>query len=194
MTLKKKEQGEIAFGFGGPPPKEIDELHVTSLGNVILTLRPIRKGDERMLREFLLAQPKDALEFRFNHEMSDEDIKKYAKNAVETSLESQILLAMTREGKLAGFCQYSTPPLEEPHLSILVGKDHEGAGAGRELLLRTIQMAKSDGITQLEVDINPDNKKAISFFSRYQDDPALNYALEEVGSSKDIKAYLMRFK
>ena len=92
---------------------------------------------------------------------------------IENTLNSanDIMIACEINGKIIGNCnlnRYSLMRMKHrAGVGIAICKDYWGLGIGSAMLSELIGIAEKEGITQLELEVNKDNKQAIKLYEKF---------------------------
>ena len=84
---------------------------------------------------------------------------------------TDVILICELEGKIVGSCDMFRKPLRKTfhraELSIGILKDHWGLGIGSAMLRELIQIARAQGITQLELNVFEGNERAMRLYEKF---------------------------
>ncbi len=84
---------------------------------------------------------------------------------------------------------------DNPHLAYLIGvsvaKDSRGKGLGTELLKESFIQLRSDGITEIELTVSPDNHQAIDVYQRKLGFVVREFRPNEYGDGEDRLALVL---
>ena len=141
-----------------PYPKEWERTAVFGEGRAIF-IRPIRRGDESLLKCFLIKVSQQDLRLRFFatiKEFSNEFIAHltqldYAKAMAFIAIDNQ-------SGEILGVVRlYIDDKCEAAEYAVLVRSDLKGLGLGWKLMELIITYARSEGLKRLEGEVLADN-------------------------------------
>ena len=87
------------------------------------------------------------------------------------SAHAAVFVAEATEGSLVGRLSVARDPHPASYhvadLGLMVAASHRRLGIGRALLERTVQWARENGVTKLELHVFPDNEPAIALYESF---------------------------
>ena len=91
--------------------------------------------------------------------------------SVRRSAHAAVFVAEAPEGSLVGRLSVARDPHPASYhvadLGLMVAASHRRLGIGRALLGRTVQWARENGVTKLELHVFPDNEPAIALYEGF---------------------------
>ncbi len=91
--------------------------------------------------------------------------------SVRRSAHAAVFVAEAPEGSLVGRLSVARDPHPASYhvadLGLMVAASHRRLGIGRALLGRTVQWARENGVTKLELHVFPDNEPAIALYESF---------------------------
>ncbi|MBM0103194.1 GNAT family N-acetyltransferase [Steroidobacter sp. S1-65] len=102
-------------------------------------------------------------------------------------LDCRSFYVFERDGKVAGFIRSSRQPGRAAHVAYLgtfaVSPDWHGTGVARQIMEETIALLKKQGVLRLELQLEPDNPRALAFYTKlgFQQEGRLRAAYKRAG-------------
>ncbi|HYQ47799.1 MAG TPA: GNAT family N-acetyltransferase [Thermodesulfovibrionales bacterium] len=168
LKLIYKDQAFIP-GKKGEYPADLETSRTTKAG-VKLFLRPVRLGDEHLLKDFFYSLSTDCMYHRFistRTSMPHEQLQKFV--VIDYTREMVILAIIEEDGNevIVGMGQYFID--EETHtaeVAFVVRDDHQGKGIGAELIRYLTILAKRSGLHGFVASVLMDNKPMLQLFEQ----------------------------
>jgi RimJ/RimL family protein N-acetyltransferase len=168
LSLIYKDQAFFT-GARGQYPEELETYRTTRTG-LRLLLRPVKLGDEPLLKDFFYALSNNSMYRRFislRTDMHHDRIQSYIAIDYTTEL---VILAVIEDGQkelIVGMAQYLID--EATHtadVSFVVRDDHQGKGIGTELLTYVTYLAKKNGLHGFTAAVLIENRPMLRLFEK----------------------------
>jgi len=133
-----------------------------AVGDLRVTIRPIRPSDAALYPSFLGKMDPEDMRRRFLVSMPTISHSLLVRLTQLDYDRDMAFIALEPDGELAGIVRYSADPDHRTaEYGILVRSDLKGRGLGRRLMRRLIDYARKDGLTELTGVILPDNERML---------------------------------
>jgi len=129
-----------------------------------LTIRPLTADDADGLAALFESVPHADLRHYYPHPMDREHAARDAANAL--SPHGVVLVAETVGGEIAGYAWYrwDGPEAAKSLFGICIGRPWQGAGLGRALVTRLMEIAREVGPPVMELTVQLANQRALALY------------------------------
>ena len=167
-----KDQAFIP-GPKGVYPAALETFRTTDKGLNIL-LRPVKIGDEPLMKDFFYSLSADSMYRRFMSARRDMPHERLQKFGLVDYASSMMILAII-EGKekevIAGIGQYGlNRDVLTAEVALVVNDEYQSVGVGHELLAYLTHLAKKRGILAFTAEVLVENKPMINLFESMEFD------------------------
>ena len=167
-----KDQAFIP-GSKGVYPAALETFRTTDKRLNIL-LRPVKIGDEPLMKDFFYSLSADSMYRRFMSARMDMPHERLQKFGLVDYASSMMILAII-EGKekeiIAGIGQYGlNRDVLTAEVALVVNDEYQSVGVGHELLAYLTHLAKKRGILAFTAEVLVENKPMINLFESMEFD------------------------
>jgi len=150
-------------------PRELETQFTLKDGSTVL-VRPIRPGDEPMMRELLHSFSKETIYHRFFTmiaDMSLEQLKYYVNVDYEERMAIVGTTEVEKREKIIAVARYDLDrPSNMAEVAVVVGDEWQNKGLGSFLLKYLAQIAVTRGISGFTAEVMPDNFRMLHLLNK----------------------------
>ena len=154
-------------GASGVYPVALETFRTTNSGLNIL-LRPVKIGDEPLMKDFFYALSNDSMYKRFMSVRMDMPHKRLQEFGVVNYASSMMILAIVEgdnKETIAGIGQYNiNKGMHTAEVAQVVKDEYQKMGVGRELLYYLTHLAKKRGLLGFTAEVLVENEPMLSLF------------------------------
>lgn len=159
-------------GTGGIYPEHLETGKVLKNGEPVL-LRPVRLGDEDILKDFFYALSDKSIKRRFMNARLDMPHERLKNFIVVNYAEEMVILAVQQEEEevetVIGVCEYRLDPKSNyGEAAFAVRDDHQGLGVGSMLLKYLTQVAVKQGLNGFTAEVLVENTSMMGLFEKME--------------------------
>ena len=156
-------------GAGGQYPEELESRR-TIPGGIELLLRPVKLGDEHLLKDFFYSLSSDSMYRRFVSSRTDMHHDRLQPFVAIDYTKEMVLLAVLTDGdeeRIVGMGQYIIDAdTHRADVAFVVRDELQGKGVGHELLAYLAYLAKKKGLLGFTASVLAENVRMIQLFER----------------------------
>ena len=166
LSLIYKDQAFVP-GVNGVYPVALETFRTTR-GGLHLLLRPVKIGDEPLMKDFFYALSNDSMYRRFMSARMDMPHERLQKFGIVDYSDRMMILAIVegdRKETIAAIGQYEiNDKMHTAEVALVVKDEYQNMGAGHDLLLYLTRLARRRGLLGFTAEVLVENKPMLNLF------------------------------
>jgi acyl-CoA hydrolase/GNAT superfamily N-acetyltransferase len=166
LSLIYKDQAFVP-GVNGVYPVALETFRTTR-GGLHLLLRPVKIGDEPLMKDFFYALSNDSMYRRFMSARMDMPHERLQEFGIVDYSDRMMILAIVegdRKETIAAIGQYEiNDKMHTAEVALVVKDEYQNMGAGHDLLLYLTRLARRRGLLGFTAEVLVENKPMLNLF------------------------------